>query len=184
MDCNCNQRSAGSCRPQMPPPPCMNTNCGCGSPMPLPPIQPRMGDQGVMPGGSIRPPFDSMPPAGMIPSYGMKPPCDMRPSCGTKPSCDMKPSCGMKPSCDMRPSCDTKPSCNMRPSGTVSPGMVNPAGYQPPAMQCTIETANMPIAMAYVPWQQWRQTYPVDKALSRGTIFPELDLPFVMGRCR
>lgn len=42
----------------------------------------------------------------------------------------------------------------------------------------------MPIAMAYVPWQRWRQTYSLEQGLSRGTIFPELDLPFVMGRCR
>lgn len=41
-----------------------------------------------------------------------------------------------------------------------------------------------PIAMAYVPWQTWKETYPLDRALVRGTIFPELDQPFVMGRCR
>lgn len=35
----------------------------------------------------------------------------------------------------------------------------------------------LPIAMAYVPWQQWKHTYEVDIALCRGTIFPELDLP-------
>lgn len=39
-----------------------------------------------------------------------------------------------------------------------------------------------PVAMGYVPWQQWQQTYSLDQGLSRGTIFPELDLPFVMGR--
>lgn len=41
-----------------------------------------------------------------------------------------------------------------------------------------------PIGMGYVPWQQWQQTYALDRGLCRGTIFPELDLPFVMGRCR
>ena len=41
-----------------------------------------------------------------------------------------------------------------------------------------------PIAMGYIPWQQWQQTYALDRGLARGTIFPELDLPFVMGRCR
>lgn len=41
-----------------------------------------------------------------------------------------------------------------------------------------------PIAMGYIPWQQWQQTYPLDRAMQRGTIFPELDLPFAMGRCR
>lgn len=43
---------------------------------------------------------------------------------------------------------------------------------------------SMPVAMAYVPWQQFNQTYPVEQAMSRGTLFPELDFPFVMGRCR
>ena len=41
-----------------------------------------------------------------------------------------------------------------------------------------------PIAMAYVPWQRWQQVYPVEKAMNRGTIFPDLDKPFSMGRCR
>lgn len=41
-----------------------------------------------------------------------------------------------------------------------------------------------PIGMGYVPWQQWTQTYPMERGLNRGTIFPDLDLPFVMGRCR
>lgn len=44
--------------------------------------------------------------------------------------------------------------------------------------------AGMVIGMGYVPWQRWRQTYPLAQAFQRGTIFPELDLPFVMGRCR
>lgn len=41
-----------------------------------------------------------------------------------------------------------------------------------------------PVGMGYVPWQQWQQTYPLDQALHHGTIFPDLDLRFVMGRCR
>ena len=38
---------------------------------------------------------------------------------------------------------------------------------------------NMPIGMAYVPWQQWKTVFDLDKALKVGTIFPELDLPFL-----
>lgn len=34
-----------------------------------------------------------------------------------------------------------------------------------------------PLAMAYVPFQQWGKTYDEEKAFERGTIFPELDLP-------
>lgn len=36
----------------------------------------------------------------------------------------------------------------------------------------------MMLAMAYVPWQRWQETYPLEEGLHRGTIFPELDLPF------
>lgn len=36
-----------------------------------------------------------------------------------------------------------------------------------------------PIAMAYVPFQQWEKTYDDAVALSRGTIFPSLDKPFL-----
>lgn len=43
--------------------------------------------------------------------------------------------------------------------------------------------ASTPIGMGYVPMQQWGAVYPPDTALQRGTIFPELDLPFQMGRC-
>lgn len=42
---------------------------------------------------------------------------------------------------------------------------------------------NYPIAMAYVPWQQWQTTYAPERGLAQGTIFPELDLPFNYGRC-
>lgn len=41
-----------------------------------------------------------------------------------------------------------------------------------------------PVGMGYIPWQQWQQTYSLEKGLNRGTIFPDLDLPFMMGRCR
>ncbi|MBQ8606526.1 MAG: spore coat associated protein CotJA [Clostridia bacterium] len=36
----------------------------------------------------------------------------------------------------------------------------------------------MPIGMAYVPWQSFRDLYEKDKAIMRGTIFAELDKPF------
>ena len=36
----------------------------------------------------------------------------------------------------------------------------------------------LPLAMAYVPWQSWREIYKECKALCVGTIFEELDKPF------
>lgn len=37
----------------------------------------------------------------------------------------------------------------------------------------------LPIAMAYVPMQKWQRLYEPDVALDRGTLFSELDLPFI-----
>ena len=42
---------------------------------------------------------------------------------------------------------------------------------------------NADVAMGYVPWQKWECTYPLDKGLFIGTVFPSLDKPFVIGRC-
>lgn len=38
---------------------------------------------------------------------------------------------------------------------------------------------NKALAMAYVPWQTWRRIFEVEKALEHGTIFQELDKPFL-----
>lgn len=35
-----------------------------------------------------------------------------------------------------------------------------------------------PVAMAYVPWQTYTETFDLCKGLHVGTIFPELCLPF------
>ena len=37
---------------------------------------------------------------------------------------------------------------------------------------------SLPIAMTYTPMQQWKTTYSPAEALKRGTVFPELELPF------
>lgn len=35
------------------------------------------------------------------------------------------------------------------------------------------------LAMAYVPWQKWRNLYETEKGFHCGTIFQELNLPFL-----
>ena len=48
------------------------------------------------------------------------------------------------------------------------------------------ELNGMPLAMAYVPWQEWRNLYEAEKGFHKGTIFEELDKPFRgigMGGC-
>lgn len=37
---------------------------------------------------------------------------------------------------------------------------------------------NAPLAMGYVPWQNFNETFDLKKALSVGTVFPELCKPF------
>lgn len=43
---------------------------------------------------------------------------------------------------------------------------------------------NTSLAMAYVPFQQSGEIYECERALSRGTVFPCLDKPFLKGCCR
>lgn len=52
--------------------------------------------------------------------------------------------------------------------------------YQPPVSltEFNRELQELPLAMAYVPIQSWADVYPPARALSRGTLFPRLDLPF------
>lgn len=47
-----------------------------------------------------------------------------------------------------------------------------------PSMNIGMFEQQFPVGMGYIPWQIWRQTYPLDKALNQGTIFPDLDLDF------
>ncbi|MDR1674835.1 MAG: spore coat associated protein CotJA [Oscillospiraceae bacterium] len=37
----------------------------------------------------------------------------------------------------------------------------------------------LPIGMAYVPMQKWQKIYDGDVAFKRGTVFGELDMPFL-----
>lgn len=39
--------------------------------------------------------------------------------------------------------------------------------------------ADLPLTMAYVPMQRYTQVYDMEKGLCVGTIFPELDKPFL-----
>jgi hypothetical protein len=60
-------------------------------------------------------------------------------------------------------------------------------GMETPDCRCPQEgndaqDARYALAMAYVPWQFYRNTYEPDRALETGTIFPELDKPFMPGR--
>lgn len=39
--------------------------------------------------------------------------------------------------------------------------------------------SQFPVGMGYVPWQTWQDIYELDKSFHAGTIFQELDKPFL-----
>lgn len=47
--------------------------------------------------------------------------------------------------------------------------------------------SSLPLAMAYVPIQKFGETFPPEVAIVKGTLFPDLDKPFLgrtIGGCR
>lgn len=102
--------------------------------------------------------------------------------CGTMPSFTVPVNPPMGGSCPVMPQMP-----GMRPN---IPQMSGPGPVLPPATASCTNTApgcleqNYPIAMAYVPWQQWQGVYSMEQGFKQGTIFPELDLPFEPRRCR
>ncbi len=48
-------------------------------------------------------------------------------------------------------------------------------------MKCVdiTEKTDLPLAMAYIPMQKWRDIYDPEVALERGTVFAELDKPWL-----
>ena len=50
-----------------------------------------------------------------------------------------------------------------------------------PYQRLTWGLDNYPLASVYSPIQIWRNLYEPDEALKKGTLFKELDLPFVCG---
>ena len=71
------------------------------------------------------------------------------------------------------------PSAAPSASGSAATG--NATGC--PNSQAGQFEQQFPVAMAYVPWQQWQTTYSPERGLVQGTIFPDLDLKFAFGGC-
>lgn len=158
MDCYTKQRCPG-CQ-QMP----QGPQCRQGVPMgPGPVIRP---DLPLGSGPAVRPDRERRPEMPMGPGPVMPQNMMMGPGPAMPPE--------MPPEMPMGPDTMSDRGYAARPDMPVNPGTMNPSG----------NIDQYPVAMAYVPWQRWQQVYPVDKAISRGTIFPDLDKPFLMGRCR
>lgn len=76
-------------------------------------------------------------------------------------------------SCQTQTRTPKSDSCQQtsRSSGAPSPM----PGLQPSAM--------FPVGMTYTPWQEFTRLYEWDQALIRGTLFADLDKPFLMTSC-
>lgn len=55
---------------------------------------------------------------------------------------------------------------------------MNPGGCEPKEKPKKVPHPDMPIGMAYVPWQTWKDVMDGYSGLNHGTIFEELVLPF------
>ena len=92
------------------------------------------------------------------------------------PAPRMDASCGCQnSSAGNRSDTNTRSGCSCQAVSRAGFNVCRP-GENPPA-------ANADVAMGFVPWQQWECTYPLNKGLSIGTVFPSLDKPFTIGRC-
>ena len=81
-----------------------------------------------------------------------------------------------------RPGCSCGSSLASERSG-CSCGQESAASYNICRPGSAPSEQNAMVGIGYVPWQQWECTYPLDRALFSGTIFPSLDKPFLIGRC-
>ncbi len=161
MDCSNTQTVSGIRRPQMPEPPCRNTNGtafggpnGFGTPGNVLPLRP----------GTPARPQPNMPSLpGRPPRQPDTPPAPIRPP--------RQPDTAAAP---------------IRPPKQPIDGYSSSAMPQTFARQSSApaDMERLPYAMGYVPLQRWTQTYSLDCGLERGTIFPDLDLPFGTGRSR
>ncbi len=88
-------------------------------------------------------------------------------------------SCGMENCGQMQNSCscgsmpDNQNTCGMSQSEITNQCQNDSAGDC-----CSDPLYGMPLAMGYVPWQQWNKIYDPCDGLANGTIFPELNLQF------
>ncbi|MBQ7836562.1 MAG: spore coat associated protein CotJA [Clostridia bacterium] len=97
-------------------------------------------------------------------------------SCG----CHMRNQKTMPPACNTSPSC-TCPGNAVRITREQTSSCPNTICTTVPVAEGCVDT--YPVAMAYVPMQQWRDLYDPMSALVHGTIFRELDLPWYPTNC-
>lgn len=165
------------------------------------PIDDDMGDEMdncMMPGGCPMPENGGMMPRNgcpmpgngrMMPGSGCPMPdngCMMPGGCPMPGNGGMMPEYGLMPETEMpapapTPTPAPAPMPTPMPAPTPAPTPMPTPMPAPMPMDCA---STCPLAMAYVPWQIWDMTYEMEEGFAVGTIFPELDLPFLGGTAK
>ena len=183
----------------------VNLSAGCGCRPKLPVCPPSCGcDNDTDDQDDDRPGCGNRPGCGCRPKPPVCPPscgCDNdtddqdddRPGCGNRPGCGCRPKPPVcPPSCgcdndtddqddDDRPGCGNRPGCGCNCDCDDDHDQDDGCGNH---HRCP----DMSLAMPYVARQQWngkREIYNRPRALLRGTLFVELDMPFTgKGGCQ
>jgi len=72
-------------------------------------------------------------------------------------------------------------TCGCEPAETVCGESANACDERSCAWRKTWGLMQYPLGMVYAPLQRFDNIYDLDTALMRGTVFGELDLPFICG---
>jgi len=92
--------------------------------------------------------------------------------CGAR---DKPPVTGRRPA----PYNERTARCQNRNKGEMNVNVINYRGSDPaPAMRPAFPAKTAP-AMAYVPFQSWQNVYTPEVGFGRGTLFADLDKPFI-----
>lgn len=83
----------------------------------------------------------------------------------------------MRPVCQMRPTLEGVNSSDAG-GGRLCDGTMPNQNSGTNDRRMGFGLRNHPLAMVYSPYQEWRDAYTPEVALTRGTLFAELDLPF------
>ncbi|MDO5519572.1 MAG: spore coat associated protein CotJA [bacterium] len=112
--------------------------------------------------------------------------CKCNKSCNNEYKKECKMDCKLDCKLDCNKSCENRSACYTEK--TPCQQMKNRTAYYKEEKRCypkynCPETANdeigcMPLAMSYVPWQQWGDVFTAECGLEHATIFPELVKPF------
>ncbi len=145
-------------------------------------------NMGAMPNMQANPNMGALPYMDAKPNTGMMPEMAAKPNMGALPYMDAKPNMGMMPEMAAKPNMGMMPEMAAKPNMGAMPNMgVKPnsnLNTEEDMTGCGYKNGELPpcapLGAGFVPFQQKNPPkYGSEEALTRGTLFPGLDLPFM-----